>query len=126
MASLTPSSVATRGILGAMPEVESVIFLLDMAMPSPSDRILSALMVFSGLCSGSPIPITTMLERKRVSFVGLGHSPYASLATINWETISPAVRFRVIFWLPVWQNLQPTAQPTCVEIHTAPRSSSGI
>ena len=52
-------------------------FLLDMAMPSPSDRILSALMVFSGLCSGSPIPITTMLERKRVSFVRLAISLHA-------------------------------------------------
>jgi len=57
-----------------IPEEESVILLLDIAIPSPSEIIFKALKVFSMLCNGSPIPITTILERYLVSSEGVGHS----------------------------------------------------
>ena len=56
------------------PDVDNVILRRDMATPSPSDNIFSALKVFSLLCSGSPIPITTILDRYLTSSVGVGHS----------------------------------------------------
>ena len=48
-----------------------------------------------------------------------------------WETIltamiSPAVRLRTSFCVPVWQNEQVSVQPTWEEMQSVPRSSSGM
>ncbi len=71
------------------------------------------------------MPIITMLDNLRSSFVE-GHSPSVSRANNTCPTISPAVRLRTSFCVPVWQNAQPMGQPTCDDTHNAPRSSSGM
>ena len=43
IANLTPSSEATLSIFGTIPDVDKVIRLLDIAIPSPSDNIFNAL-----------------------------------------------------------------------------------
>ncbi len=55
-----------------------------------------------------------------------GQSPSRSRATINCATISAVVRLRTSFWVPVWQKVQVSVQPTCEEMHNVPRSDSGI
>ncbi len=55
-----------------------------------------------------------------------GQSFTPSRATITWETISCAVRLRTSFWVPVWQKVQVSVQPTWEEMQSVPRSSSGI
>jgi len=75
------------------------------------------------------MPIRTTLETSRVSSLGApgtGHSPRSSRATITCPTISPAVRFRTSFCVPVWQNEQVSVQPTWEEMQSVPRFSSGM
>jgi hypothetical protein len=43
-----------------------------------------------------------------------------------WERISSAVRLRTSFWVPVWQKVQVSVQPTWLETHSVPRPSSGM
>ena len=50
----------------------------------------------------------------------------ARLACQSWPTISATVRLRLNPCLPVEQNAQSSAQPACDEMHSVPRSSSGI
>ena len=57
---------------------------------------------------------------------GSGHSSRSSRAIITCPTISPAVRLRTSLWVPVWQNEQVRVQPTCEEMQSVPRSSSGM
>ena len=45
---------------------------------------------------------------------------------MTWPTISAAPRLRTRRWVPVWQNLQVSVQPTCEETQSVPRSSSGM
>ncbi len=71
------------------------------------------------------MPIMTILVTLRPGAVE-GQSSSASLAIITWPNISAGVRLRTSFWVPVWQNLQVSVQPTWEETQSVPRSSSGI
>ena len=71
------------------------------------------------------MPMTTMLV-KRWPSRPVGHSRKASRATSICARISPVPRLRTSGIVPVWQNLQVRVQPTWVETHKAPRSSSGM
>ena len=71
------------------------------------------------------MPIITMFDSMRWPR-GDGHSPYESRATRNCATISPASRLRTMRWVPVWQKVHDSVQPTCEEMQSAPRSSSGM
>ena len=80
-----------------------------------------------------PIRTTLVTQRARASgtrpSVGRtppGQSPSRSRATMSWPTISPAVRLRTSFCVPVWQNVQVSVQPTWEEMHSVPRSDSGM
>ena len=44
---------------------------------------------------------------------------------MTWPTISPAVRLRTSFCVPVWQKEQVSVQPTWLEMHSVPRSVLG-
>ena len=58
---------------------------------------------------------------------GEGHSPRSSRATCTWATISAAVRLRTRGWVPVWQKVQFSVQPTWLETQSAPaRPTSGM
>ena len=81
------------------------------------------------------MPIITMLvmqrvagsaRRRRSAACAPGQSPSRSRATITWPTISPAVRLRTSRWVPVWQKVQVSVQPTWLETHSVPRSVSGM
>ena len=75
------------------------------------------------------MPISTRFDTSRVSSFGApgsGHSPRSSRATMSWPTISPAVRLRTSFCVPVWQKEQVSVQPTCELTHSVPRPSSGM
>ncbi len=65
------------------------------------------------------MPMNTTLESLRSSR-GEGHSPRSSRATCTWATISAAVRLRTRGWVPVWQNVQFSVQPTWLETQSAP------
>ena len=56
------------------------------------------------------MPIRTMFEisrgRSPMPSPGSGHSPRSSRAIITWPMISPAVRLRTSFCVPVWQKEQ--------------------
>ena len=45
---------------------------------------------------------------------------------MNWPTISAGLRLRTRACVPVWQKLQVSVQPTWLDTHTEPRSSSGM
>ena len=78
------------------------------------------------------MPIMTTLETSRFSgSVPAGaaarcQSPSRSRASTTWPTISPGVRLRTSRCVPVWQNEQLSVQPTWLEMHSVPRSVSGI
>ena len=76
------------------------------------------------------MPIKTMLDKRRVVFMGLwstlGHSPKSSRASITCPIISPAVRFLTSFCVPVWQNEHVRVQPTWLLIQSVPLSCSGM
>ncbi len=55
-----------------------------------------------------------------------GQSPSASRATISWPTISPGVRLRTSFCVPVWQKRQLSVQPTWLDTQSVPRPGSGM
>ena len=57
---------------------------------------------------------------------GRGHSPRSSRATMIWPAISPGVRLRTSIWVPVWQKVQASVQPTWDETQSVPRFSSGM
>ena len=105
--------------IGTTPEVETVIRRREMPMPSLSLMISMASATWPRLYSGSPMPMNTMFERTRSSLSD-GHSARSSLATCTWATISAAVRLRTSGWVPVWQKLQFSVQPTWLETHRAP------
>ena len=44
----------------------------------------------------------------------------------NRGTLCVSVRLRTSFCVPVWQKEQVSVQPTCEEMHSVPRSVSGI
>ena len=71
------------------------------------------------------MPIMTMLVMRR-SAVGAAQSPSASRASITWPRISADVRLRTSRMVPVWQKRQFRVQPTWLETHSVPRSSSGM
>ena len=98
----------------------------EMAIPSLSEMMSSASATASRLYSGSPMPMKTMLVRRRAPS-GAIHSPRSSRATCTWATISAAVRLRTRAWVPVWQKVQLSVQPTWLETHRAPeRPTSGM
>ena len=97
-----------------------------MAIPSLSEMMSMAAATPSRLYSGSPMPMKTMLESRRSS-LGEGHSPRSSRATCTWAMISAAVRLRTSAWVPVWQKVQFSVQPTWLETQSAPaRPTSGM
>ena len=55
-----------------------------------------------------------------------GKSPSRSRAVSNCARISSAVKLRTSFCVPVWQKEQVSVQPTCEEMHSVPRPSSGM
>ena len=55
-----------------------------------------------------------------------GQSPMRSRASRIWPTISAASRLRTSRCVPVWQNEQVSVQPTWLEMHSVPRSASGM
>jgi hypothetical protein len=86
------------------------------------------------------MPIITTLETSRFSgsrpSPGLSwvlaadcvgsQSPSWSRATMTCAAISAAVRLRTSRCVPVWQNEQLSVQPTWLEMHSVPRSVSGM
>ena len=128
-ASRQPISCAVRAISGTTPLVDRVMRRRDRDRPSLSITTFIASRTFSKLYSGSPMPIRTMLLISRVSSLGApwtGHSPRSSRASISWPTISPGVRLRTSFCVPVWQNEQVSVQPTWLLTQSVPRPSSGM
>ena len=65
------------------------------------------------------MPIITMLKRS-------SRSPSAVATTRTWPTISPALRLRVKPIVPVRQNAQAIAHPTCVEMQMVMPGESGM
>ena len=55
-----------------------------------------------------------------------GQSPIRSRASRTWPTISSGSRLRTSRCVPVWQNEQVRVQPTWLEMHSVPRSASGM
>ena len=81
------------------------------------------------------MPISTMLvilrslvgsRRASLGGVAPGQSPMRSRASRIWPTISCGVRLRTSRCVPVWQNVQFSVQPTWLEMHSVPRSASGM
>src|SRR3546814_7762718 len=70
IARLTPSSSPQRRIIGTTPAVDSVMRRFEIAMPSLSITIFSALATVSKLYKGSPMHIITMLDRSEERRVG--------------------------------------------------------
>ena len=70
-------------------------------------------------CSGSPIPMKTMLYSPAAV-------PVSASSAATWPTISPAARLRVKPSFAVMQKAQPKPQPTCEEMQKVIRSSAGI
>ena len=71
------------------------------------------------------MPIKTILVSRRFSEAD-GQSLSWSIANITWPTISEEDKFLTNLWVPVWQNLHVSVQPTWLEIQRVPLSSSGI
>src|SRR5437879_2318903 len=88
------------------------------------------------LASGSPIPISTTLVTWRSSPGALAGSPALArcrcsrassrTASHTCPTISAVLRLRLKPCWAVAQNEQSSAQPTCEEMHSVPRSGSGM
>ena len=81
------------------------------------------------------MPISTMLVilRSRIGSrppssgaAAPGQSPMRSRASRIWPTISCGSRLRTSRCVPVWQNEQVSVQPTWLEMHSVPRSASGM
>ena len=81
-----------------------------------------------------PISTTLVILRSRQSGMrppscgaaAPGQSPMRSRASRIWPTISAASRLRTSRCVPVWQNEQVSVQPTWLEMHSVPRSASGM
>ena len=74
--------------------------------------------------SGSPMPISTTLVID--ALVRPACQPSSRSRATPGPTISAAVRLRLKPCCAVEQNEQSSAQPTCEEMHSVPRSSSGM
>ena len=78
------------------------------------------------------MPMSTTLVTRR----SLGSAPGAAsaaasrascvLASHTWPTISAVLKLRLKPCCAVEQNEQSSAQPTCEEMHSVPRSGSGM
>ena len=108
-------------IFGMIPDVDSVIRLGEIPMPSGSVSRRVAFNTLGKLSSGSPIPIITMFTR-----LELAASWWAFKMNSTCPTISPAVKFRSNPMSAVRQNLQFTGHPTWLEMHRVSRPVSGI
>ena len=75
-----------------------------------------------------PIITTLVIGARPCSTQGalMPSASSARFACHSWPTISPVVRLRLKPCLPVEQNAQSSAQPACDEMHSVPRSSSGM
>src|SRR5262245_39888744 len=79
------------------------------------------------LARGSPMPMSTMLVMMRSSPTFHPVSFESSrMASHTCPTISAVVRFRLKPCCAVEQKVQSSTQPTCEEMHSVPRSSSGM
>ncbi len=85
-------------MLGARPEVETVMLRAPILSPQCDVMISSDLIRLGRLARGSPIPINTML---------LIVSPVIFSTESIWAMISAAVRLRVNPASPDAQNLHP-------------------
>ena len=93
--------------------------------PSSDWRICSASLRWSKLWSGSPIPMKTRLVSGRL-IASPSLRATSRLTVCTWATISAAVRLRSRPRVPVMQNLQAIAHPTCVETQSVFRSVAGM
>ena len=69
------------------------------------------------------MPISTTLVTGRSP---PGSRPSSRLASQTWPTISAVVRLRLKPCCAVEQNAQSSAQPTCEDTQSVPRSVSGM
>ena len=73
------------------------------------------------------MPMTTMLAEPAGAASGVGHSPERVARDQHLRRRSRRRRrLRTSGMVPVWQKEQVRLQPTWVETHSAPRSSSGM
>ena len=82
--------------------------------------------------SGSPMPMSTTLVTRRgsagavASAVGDASRASSRAASHTWPTISAVLKLRLKPCCAVAQKEQSSAQPTCEEMHSVPRSGSGM
>ena len=72
------------------------------------------------------MPIITTLVTRRLSRRATASRPARRARSCTWPTISPGVRLRTSFCVPVWQKRQFSVQPTCEETQSVPRPGSGM
>ena len=101
-------TLASRSMPVTTPEVDTVMRRGDRPAPQGCSMMESARVTCSRLCSGSPMPMKTIL---------VGFCPTLSMAQYSCSTISPAVRLRPKPSVAVAQKAQPQAQPTWQEMH---------
>ena len=83
------------------------------------------------LSTSGVVPETCALESSGLSPPSPGdaapaQSPMRSRASRIWPTTSAASRLRTSRCVPVWQKEQVSVQPTWLEMHSVPRSASGM
>ena len=89
-------------ICSVRPQVDREICRIPMFSPSGWFTRVRNFITVSKLSSGSPIPMSTMLE----------------MVNSTWSIISAGVRFRTFPARVEAQKAQPMRQPTWQEIHT--------
>ena len=110
MVRATSVTFPKSSILGTIPEVLKVTFLLERPYALSSIIKFIASTTGSKFNNGSPMPIITTFVMG-LSFGDLG-TPKELAATQTWPMISSKFKFLENPCLPVAQKLQSTAQPT--------------
>ena len=110
-------SLASSSMPLTRPTVETVIRRGENPAPQGCSSSWKARVTLARLCSGSPMPMKTML---------VGRRPATAVACATCSTISPADRWREKPRVAVAQNWQSSAQPTCDEIHSVSMSRSSL
>ena len=134
MASLEPNSRPALRIIGTTPAVESVIrrFERASAVAIGHDRqgLAHIVEIVERLAHPhhNDIGYRAQTVARHKSIAGrLGPGNRQSFPRDqNLAQDLSGVRLRTSFWVPVWQKLQFSVQPTWLETHSVPRSLSGI